>query len=104
MEYLGQQNKKEIQEMRRIQEELRLYMELPRKVEKFMADIVGQLEQYRTQQTAELEQVSNILDELLAGKAKPSGDMMNLIMDAINGQKERLEILENKVTLFLKKQ
>ena len=104
VEQLGGQNKKEIQEMRRIQEELRLYLELPRKVEKFMAEISLQLEQYRNHQTAELEQVSNILDELLAGKAKPSGDMMNLILDAINAQKEKLELLDNKVTLFLKKQ
>lgn len=98
MEQLQRENKRELQEMRRIRNELRFYWEIPAKVNGFIEDTAEQMVKYRNEQSAMLEHVSQVLDDLLEGKAKPSGDMMTLILDAIEGQKTRLETLENKVT------
>ena len=76
--------------LHQMQDNLRFYTNLPARVEAFLKDITRQLEEYRTEQTAALEHVSQVLDELLEGKAKPSGDMMQIILDAIHGQKSRI--------------
>ncbi|MCL2123059.1 MAG: hypothetical protein FWH34_03110 [Desulfovibrionaceae bacterium] len=70
---------------------------LPPQVEQFMAHVQAQMDRYQAEQTATLQKVSNVLDDLLAGKAKPSGDTMNLIKDTLNRLGDRVSKIEERL-------
>ena len=69
-------------------------MELPTQVQAFMTRVRNNLETYRTEQTAMLQRVSDSLDDLLAGRAKPSGETIQYIQGTLSELGERVRKVE----------
>lgn len=79
------------------EERLRHYIELPETVGKFMQSVRSDLDAHIEEVNKVITEVYTSLNELLDGKAKPNGDVMNLILDAINQQSQRIDILEQRM-------
>jgi hypothetical protein len=97
VEQMGRECDAELEQLRKTRQDLAFYIELPGKVENFMAEVRAQLLSYRDEQSAMLKHVSDALDALLSGKAQETSPVVQYITDILNKQNNRLAQLEDRI-------
>ena len=73
-------------------------IDLPAQVQEFMTQVRNNLETYRAEQTDMMQRVANALGDLLAGKAKPSGEAVQYIQNTFKELGQRLHKVEERLS------
>lgn len=70
------------------------FLDLPQEVKQYHATMRLELDEQVTEVNRVIQDVYNQLESLLQGKAKPNDEVLNLVLQTLNRQEERLNALE----------
>ncbi|WP_027187750.1 hypothetical protein [Desulfovibrio cuneatus] len=70
------------------------FLHLPQEVKEYHATMRQELDEQVTEVNRVIQDVYNQLESLLQGKAKPNDEVLNLVLQTLNRQEERLNALE----------